>query len=154
MINTFYTLNITIMIKTVKLQNTLNRTYNGVRPQGTINVEEKDVPAYLAEGFAEVKEVIKEANKQAKADAKAQKEQDKADAEAQAEKDAQDAEQAKLDAEHAEQNGAGDNNGDGQDAVDLDAETQTKADEGSDANALNADLANTPVVKKNTSKKK
>lgn len=130
------------MIKTVKLINTLNRTFNRVRPNATINVEEKDVDAYLSNGFERMDRKILDAKAETKKELKAKKDAEtkkaKEDAEAKAQADAQ----AKLDEEHAKANpklsqddekdwktaSDGEENGAEDDAVDLDGD-DTKVDE-------------------------
>lgn len=93
------------MIKTVKLVNVKRRTFNGVKFNKTVNVEESNVDFYLRNGFevvTKVTEKVKAQNDQARAEAEAQAEKD---AQAQAEKDAQNDAQAELDAEYEENRG-------------------------------------------------
>lgn len=88
----------------VKLQNILSRTYNGVKPLWTINVESKDVAWYIANGFSLIKKVIKDDQTSVIADAQAKKDQEKINADVQAKLDVQTEKQAELDAEHAKKN--------------------------------------------------
>lgn len=162
------------MAKTVKLINTLNRTFNGVKPWKTIVVDAKNVDFYKNNGFEEIIQAIADQEAQAQADAlaQAQADQEKADQEAQAQ--AQADEQANLDAEYNAKNGKdpetnGDaNDGDDQsDAVDLDgekadqeaqagAETTANAtvDATSDVDALTKELEKAPAPKKGDKKTK
>lgn len=136
------------MVKTVKLLNTLQRTYNGVKPWKTVNVDEGSVSGYLANGFIEAKEQI--ANDIQKAD-EAKKEvkltkaqQKKADEEAKKQAKAQ----KKLDAEYEEKNGKkADDTDEDDDGADLDAD-DTDADDVSDVDALGEDLDKAPEAKK------
>lgn len=163
-----------LMTKTVKLINTLNRTFNGVKPWKTIVVDAKNVDFYKNNWFDEIKQIIAEKTAQAQADAEAQAQakadKEKADQEAQAQADAQ----AELDAEYNAKNGKdpeinGDANDDDDqsDAVDLDgekadqeaqagAETTADAtvDATSDVDALTKELEKAPAPKKGDKKTK
>lgn len=142
------------MVKTVKLLNTLQRTFNGVRPWKTVNVDEGSVSGYLANGFIEAKEQI--ANDFQKAD-EAKKEvkltraqQKKADEDAKKQAKAQ----AKLDAEYQEKNGKKpETETEEEEGEDLDdgEETETEeetVDDVSDIDALGEDLDKAPAPKK------
>lgn len=121
------------MIKTVKLQNYKQRSFNGILPGKTVNVDVANVDFYKRNGFVEVNEVFAEKEKagiseaeQAKLDAKAQK-----DAEKLAKEQAK--EQAKLDKEA--------------DKKKADAKKE-KAGEESDIDALENEVKGTDVVAK------
>lgn len=128
----------------VKLQNILSRTYNGVKPLWTINVESKDVAWYIVNGFSLIKKVIKDDKTSVIADAQAKKDQEKTNADAQAKLDVQTKKQAELDAEHAKKNAwfSAKNDAD-EGSVDLTDESLV---------VLVKDLAKTPTQRKWTKK--
>ena len=154
------------MIKTIKLRNTLNRTFNGVKANGFVNVEEKDVDGYIANGFAPVEQKYIDAKANAKKELKEKKNADKEKAKADAEAKAQAEAQAKLDEEHAKANAKNtqevastvDENAQNDDAVDLDgdsatddkklAENETKLEDANDGDALINELDKVPAPKK------
>lgn len=132
------------MVKTVKMQNTLSRVYNGIKPRQIVNVDEASVPFYESNGFIKVTDAIENARKEEQANQEAE-----AIANAEVAQEAQvDGEREKaqeeLDAEY--QGGA--------EAVATSTGDVEKAghDASTDVEALTAELENAPAPKKSKAK--
>lgn len=97
-----------------------------------------------------MRDLVDQEKELTKAEKKALKAKQDAEAKEKADADAQAQKQAELDAEHAEKN-AWSENAEGEDG-EATAEDATKAEDGSDAQALNAELAQTPAPKNNKKK--